>query len=442
MKAIILSGGFGSRLRPLTLSKPKPIIEICNIPLIEFQISQFVGVGVKDIILAVNYLSEELREPIKNIEKNYGVKIHTSIEKKPLGTAGPILLAKRFIEDNIITGEPFFVCNSDIVCNFPLEEMLNMYNKLNCDYQRKYESIILVKQVEDPSKYGVVVHDKDTGLVEEFIEKPQKYIGNFINAGLYILSPSILNLIEPNIAVSIEKNIFPKIAACKCLYCLRFLTNEINIWADVGIPADFLYGTQLFLKYLQNMEYYTNKNPKLCLYEENKLNPIMNYDHLTLIQNNREMIKSEVISQNFLNFEYLNNFKLLKIMIKMNQLELAQSNESYNIIENVIIHPTSQISKDCLIGPNVVIGKDCIIGKGVRLENCIIFDKTVIEDFSKIKSSIIGWNSKIGKWVRINGLSVFGEDVTISNEAFINSAIILPHKSINSSIIQPNMIIL
>ncbi|OII76336.1 nucleotidyl transferase family protein [Cryptosporidium andersoni] len=441
MKTIILSGGFGSRLRPLTLSKPKPIIELCNIPLIEFQISQFVGVGVKNIILAVNYLSEELREPIKDIEKKYGVKISASIEEKPLGTAGPILLAKRFIEDNIITDEPFFVCNSDIVCNFPLEEMLNMYNKLNYDHQRKCEGIILVKQVEDPSKYGVVVHDKDTGLVEEFIEKPQKYIGNFINAGLYILSPSILNLIEPNIAVSIEKNIFPKIAARKCLYCLRFLTNEINIWADVGIPADFLYGTQLFLKYLQNMEYYTKKSSKLSLYKEDKLDPIVNCDDLT-IQKNREVIKSEVIPQDFLNSDYLNYFKLLERMIKMNKLELAQSNKSYNIIENVIIHPTSQISKDCLIGPNVVIGKDCIIGKGVRLENCIIFDKTIIEDFSKIKSSIIGWNSRIGKWVRINGLSVFGEDVTINNEAFINSAIILPHKSINSSIIQPDMIIL
>ncbi|EEA06628.1 nucleotidyl transferase family protein [Cryptosporidium muris RN66] len=441
MKAIILSGGFGSRLRPLTLSKPKPIIELCNIPLIEFQISQFVEVGVKNIILAVNYLSEELREPIKNIEKKYGVKINASIEEKPLGTAGPILLAKRFIEDNIITNEPFFVCNSDIVCNFPLEEILTMYSKLNCDHQRKCEGIILVKQVEDPSKYGVVVHDRDTGLVEEFIEKPQKYIGNFINAGLYILSPSILNLIEPNIAVSIEKNIFPKIAARKSLYCLRFLTNEINIWADVGIPADFLYGTQLFLKYLQSMEYYTKKSSKLFLYEEDKLDPIVNYDDLT-IQKNREMIKSEVISQNFLNSNYLNNFKLLERMIEMNKLELAQSNESYNIIENVIIHPTSQISKDCLIGPSVVIGKDCIIGRGVRLENCIIFDKTIIEDFSKIKSSIIGWNSRIGKWVRINGLSVFGEDVTINNEAFINSAIILPHKSINSSIIQPDMIIL
>lgn len=396
MKAIILSGGYGSRLRPLTLTKPKSIVELCNIPIIEFQIAQFASIGITEIIVALNYKANELIPTLKIIEDRYAVKVHLSIEEKPLGTAGPIKLAQDFLKED----EPFFVCNSDIICNFPLREMLDLYHKKNSDSE--CNGVILIKQVSDPSKFGVVLHDENTLIVEKFIEKPKDFVGDFINAGIYILSKRILDLIKPNQQVSIEKDVFPIMASSNTLYCNKFFTNNGNIWADIGNPKDFLLGSKLFMEFL----------------------------------------KSNSITGHLCNDKHSSKTELLRKLLNENKLELSFETPELRIIGNVIVHPTSSIGKDCSIGPNVVIGKNCKIGDGVRLKDCVIFDNTNINSYSIISGSIIGCYCNIGKWTRIDGLSVFGDDVNIQDELFINSSTILPNKSVTTSINTPNTICL
>ncbi len=119
--------------------------------------------------------------------KRLGITITFSHEKEPLGTAGPLALARDILYSN---SEPFFVINSDVICEFPFNEMVA--------YHKSHGRVgtIVVTRVDEPSKYGVVVYDEGTGKIDKFVEKPQEYVGNKINAGMYIFTPTVLDRIQ------------------------------------------------------------------------------------------------------------------------------------------------------------------------------------------------------------------------------------------------------
>ncbi|EDQ85317.1 uncharacterized protein MONBRDRAFT_12046 [Monosiga brevicollis MX1] len=211
MKALILVGGFGTRLRPLTLSLPKPLVPFANLPMVMHQVEALVKAGVDHVVLAVNYRAEIMQDEIKK---------H----------------AERLAESILRDGEPFFVLNSDVICQFPFKELVAFHKA------HGKEGTILVTKVEEPSKYGVVVSDKDTGCIERFVEKPKIFVGNRINAGLYIFNPEILDRIEPR-PTSIEKEIFPAMAETQNLYAM----DLPGFWMDVGQPPDYLKGMVLYL---------------------------------------------------------------------------------------------------------------------------------------------------------------------------------------------------
>jgi len=273
MKALILVGGFGTRLRPLTLTVPKPIVEFCNKAMILHQIEALVKAGVTEVVLAVNYRPELMSAKLKKYEEVYGIKITYSQEETPLGTAGPLALAREILEGD--KGEPFFVLNSDITCEYPLKELLAFHKA------HGKEGTIMVTKVEEPSKYGVVV-SKPTGEIERFVEKPQVFVGNKINAGIYIFNPSILNRIEvisspspqtycPNQQpfqlqpTSIETEIFPEMAKKGELYAMELP----GFWMDVGQPPDFLKGMCLYLANLKA------KNPQQLSTGKGFISPVL-----------------------------------------------------------------------------------------------------------------------------------------------------------------------
>lgn len=359
MKALILVGGFGTRLRPLTLSVPKPIVEFANKAMILHQIEALAKVGVNEIVLAVNYRPQLMSSYLQPYESKLGVKISYSHETEPLGTAGPLALARDILDD----GEPFFVLNSDIICEFPFEELLKFHRS------HGKEGTIMVTKVEEPSKYGVVVYDQATGKIQQFVEKPQVYVGNKINAGMYIFNPAVLHRIELK-PTSIEKEIFPKMAEQQQLYALPLE----GYWMDVGQPKDFLAGMSLYL-------------------------------------NNLKSKASDLLTP-----------------------------AGPGIVSPVLIDPTAIIKEGCVIGPNVTIGPNCVINSGVRLRDTTILEGVIVGANSWIKSSIIGWQSSVGKWVRMENTSVLGQDVHIADELYINGGKILPHKSISTSIPEPEII--
>ncbi|KAF8822754.1 GDP-D-mannose pyrophosphorylase [Cardiosporidium cionae] len=363
MKALILVGGYGTRLRPLTLSVPKPLVHFCNTSIVEHQVAALSKVGVKHVILAVAYKPEELTEALNDMEKKFGVRITCSQEIEPLGTGGPICLAEKFLLEEDDTSDSFFMLNSDVICDFPLFDMLQLHKSSNA------EGTILITQVEDPSKFGVVVHDS-AGKVLRFVEKPEVFVGNFINAGIYILRKSVTKRVSLR-KTSIETEIFPAIVQDGGLYCMKLN----GYWADIGKPRDFLNGMDKFL---------SRTRERLDNGEKGEMIP-----------------------------------------------NLASGPE---FIGHVIVAESAKIGSGCSIGPNVTIDKDCVIGPGCRIKDTAIMAGVHIESYSFISNSIIGWNSRVGKWVRVDGLSVLGEDVEIIDQCYLNGVLILPHKTIRESI--------
>jgi len=357
MKALILVGGYGTRLRPLTLSRPKPLVEFANKPIVVHQLEALVAAGVRHVVMAVSYRAHEMEEELKAYEKELGVTISFSVESEPLGTAGPLKLAQQQLDDG--SGQPFFVLNSDVICDFPFKQMMQFHAK------HGQEGTIAVTGVEEPSKYGVVVYDQTSGLIDKFVEKPTEFVSNRINAGLYIFNPSILNRIECR-PTSIEKEVFPAMCKTKQMYAF----DLEGFWMDIGQPKDFLKG--------------------LCLY-----------------------------------------------LSSCPQEKLAKGP---GIVGNVLMDPSAKIGSGCRIGPNVSIGPGVVIEDGVCIKRCTIMRDTVVKSHSWLDNSIVGWKCSVGQWVRIENVSVLGEDVIVKDELYVNEAIVLPHKVIAQSVPEKRII--
>lgn len=383
MKALILVGGFGTRLRPLTLTLPKPLVPFANKPMILHQIEALAAVGVKDIVLAVNYRPEVMVANMKEYEEILGIKISFSVETEPLGTAGPLALARDILgKDN----EPFFVLNSDVICEFPFEELIAFHNA------HGGEGTILVTKVDEPSKYGVVVTVPGTSQIEKFVEKPVEFVGNRINAGIYMFKSSVLNRITP-VPTSIEKETFPAMTKDGELHCM----DLEGFWMDVGQPRDYLTGIGLYLKSLEKRASNAPHTP-VGTHPPQSPHPLV----------------------------------LKKI--------ISSQGHDYTINGNVLIDPTAVIGRNCIIGPNVTIGAGCVIGDGVRITRSAIFEGAQIKSHSWINNSIIGWRAVVGSWVRMEGTSVLGDDVQVRDELYVNGAIVLPNKSISHNITEPQII--
>ncbi|GMN62279.1 hypothetical protein TIFTF001_031360 [Ficus carica] len=204
------------------------------------------AIGVTEVVLAINYQPEVMLKFLKEFEKKLEIKITCSQETEPLGTAGPLALARdKLIDDS---GEPFFVLNSDAISEYLLKEMIESHKS------HRGEASIMVTKVDEPSKYGVVVMDQTTGEVEKFVEKPKIFVDNKINSGIYLFNPSVLDRIELK-RTSIEKEVFPKIAAEKKLFAMVLP----GFWMDIGQPKDYITGLRLYLDSLRK-----KSSPKLA----------------------------------------------------------------------------------------------------------------------------------------------------------------------------------
>lgn len=179
-----------------------------------------------------------MEKELKKYEAEYGIKLTYSLEDEPMGTAGPIRLAKeKILADN--EEGLFFVFNSDVICDFPIKEMV-AYHKSHGG-----EGTLMLTQVEDPSKYGVII-SKENGQIESFVEKPEKFVSDKINAGLYLFNTSMIDRI-PLRPCSIEREIFPIMAKEGVIFS-KVLEG---FWMDIGQPKDFIKGTELYLKFLE-----------------------------------------------------------------------------------------------------------------------------------------------------------------------------------------------
>ncbi len=230
MQAVILSGGFGTRMRPLTLTTPKPLLPIMNKPLIQHVVDSLPE-RVDEVILASNYKIEMLRDYFDEYDVE-GKTIHVVDEPKPMGTGGAVKNVEEYLDDT------FFVINADIISSIDLEEYFKFFKS------KEAIGAISAWEVDNPEEFGIFELD-DMGRILRFEEKPNAWeaFSNTINAGHYILEPEVLDLIPIGEKVSMEREIFPQLID-KGFYGFKFSGH----WIDCGRPTSFLEANRTLLK--------------------------------------------------------------------------------------------------------------------------------------------------------------------------------------------------
>jgi len=226
MFAVVLVGGFGTRLRPLTEHTPKQMLPICGVPMIEWVVRHLADHGVQEVGLALGYRPDAFLNAYPNGEI-VGIPYRVAVEAEALGTAGAI----RFAAQEMQLEETFLVLNGDVLTDLDVSALVEFHS------QHEAEATIALQTVSDPSRFGVVTIG-DSGQVEEFIEKPPlgKSPSNNINAGTYVINRSVVDRIPEGRPVSVERETFPEMADAGTLYAMESNTY----WLDTGTPEQFL----------------------------------------------------------------------------------------------------------------------------------------------------------------------------------------------------------
>ncbi len=243
MKALILAGGFGTRIRPLSCTRPKHLLPIANKPLLDLTLGRLAAHDVDEAVLAINFMADALKGALG--KSKYGIRFHYSRDNPSksrnigsgqggLGTGGPIKKAEKLLKGR----DPFFVLNGDILTDANYSKIWEKHKQNSCT------ATIALRKVEDPSRYGVVELTKENRITK-FVEKPRKDApSNLINAGIYVLEPEIFNYIPRGKHCSIEREVFPKLANEG-----KLQGYEISgLWVDVGKPEDFIRANRLWLE--------------------------------------------------------------------------------------------------------------------------------------------------------------------------------------------------
>lgn len=327
MEAIMLAGGFGTRLRPLTYTRAKSLLPIMNTPMITYLLNMLPE-EVDKVILAVNYRKKQIEDYLESLDLDKEIIVND--EPEPLGTGGAV----KFAEDHLT--DRFFVLNSDIICSLNLSKMIAFHKKQNA------LATISLWPVDNVSEFGVA-DVKEDGNITCFVEKPkpEEAPSNLINAGAYLLEPSVLDYIEPGKLVSMEKEIFPQIIQdTNRFYGYQFK----GYWMDIGRITSYLHVHQFLL----NEEKKDNQIGKNCT-------------------NNGELLKS-IIGNN--------------VFIGKNSK-----------ITNSIILDNAKIKDDCRLN-NCVIGEGAVVRSHSSLNYVVLGDNENVSDNIILENKLV-WTQQI-----------------------------------------------
>jgi NDP-sugar pyrophosphorylase family protein len=344
MKGLILAGGKGTRLRPLTINTPKPVVPVANSPFLLYQIDLMRSAGINEIILSLSYQPRKIEDLLKD-GSDYGVWIRYAVEGTPLGTGGAFKNAEEHIDSSTI------VFNGDVLTDIDLAAVLAHHRKNGA------VATIVLTPVENPSAYGLVETSPD-GWIQRFIEKPgpDEVTCNTINAGIYVLEPSVLKYMPKGEPYSFERGLFPTLLEHKEPF-LSFLFDKY--WIDIGTPQKYLEVHQDIL----SRKFVSSRVGKSVL-DRTALAAGVMIDEKSIIDQDvtlREGVRIEnsVIGRN------------------------CKIDAGVHIVDSVLwagntIDAEARIS-GCLIG------KGCYIGHAAKLRPGVVLgDKTVVTDYSSL----------------------------------------------------------
>jgi mannose-1-phosphate guanylyltransferase len=343
LKAVILAGGFATRLRPLSCARPKTLFPIVNKPLLQWIFERLANNGVNEAILAVNALTQfyirQYRPP------KCGLKVRFSIDppKMPLGTAGPIKKAEKLIGHD----EPFMVLNGDIFADLSYRQLINTHRKSGA------LATIALCTVEDPCNFGVA-ELVNGNRIRRFIEKPANHEApsNLINAGVYVLSPEVFDYIPDGRAVSIEREIFPKLAKEGKLrgYCTE------GLWMDIGKPQEYVDTNKIILDSLAKS--FNQESPKNF-----ELKKPVAFDKGVSVDDNSVIGPFAILGK---------NAKVGKNVQIANSVIFAEAEiGDFATINGAIVGEGARIGKHVKLGKGCIVGDQAKIKDGIHLRNGI-----------------------------------------------------------------------
>ena len=347
LKAVILVGGEGTRLRPLTYNTPKPMVPVLNVPFLEHVIRNLKEHNITEIVMAQYYLPATMREYFGDGSK-LGVKLYYVMEESPLGSAGAVKNVEDFLNGT------FFVLNGDIFHNRDFTAILK--------YHRRHRAkvTIVLTPVVNPTLYGVVETDK-RNKVKRFMEKPkpEEVTTNMINAGTWVVEPEVLQRIPPGTKFSFERELFPQMLA-DGLPFYAYPTD--NYWMDTGTPENYL---QLHRDLLSGK--YDDYKPEndVTIGKRCKIHPTVKFQNKV------------VIGDNCINDS---GVKLTGPVVLGHNCRIG---ENSTISDSVVWH-------DATIGKNVtikssILADNCAIGNGCSLTDAVLGDHVTVNEGAILK---------------------------------------------------------
>jgi mannose-1-phosphate guanylyltransferase/phosphomannomutase len=377
-RAIIMAGGEGTRLRPLTCIRAKPMVPVINRPAIEHSIRLLRNHGITDIVLSIYALPENFQNYFGD-GSELGVRISYSVEEKPLGTAGGV---KKALGD---TTETSIILSGDGIIDFDITNMLAYHR------EKKSALTIILKRTKKPTDYGIVITDSD-GRIEKFLEKPSwsEVFTDTVNTGMYIIEPShITRYIPEDEKFDFSVDLFPLLRKKK-IPMYGFITEDY--WCDVG-----------------NLAMYSNVH-KDILDGKVKIDiPGKKIAHDIWVGRDVEIdpdakIKGPII---------IGNFARIKKGAEVSEYSVIGDNclieENASVKKSVIFHNTV-IGRKCELR-GAVVGKRCVLGEGVSIyEDAVVADDCTIGSGAVIQAGIRVWPDKsIEQWTRISADLIWGE---------------------------------
>ena len=380
MKAVVMAGGFGNRIQPLTNSRPKPMLPIINKPMMEHTMMTLKDLGVKEFIVLL-YFKPEIIKDYFGDGSDFGIKVSYVVPDDDYGTAGAVKLAQELIGD-----DNFIIISGDLVTDFDFQKIFDYHA------QKKSKLTITLTSVDNPLEFGVVIANEE-GKIEKFLEKPSwgEVFSDTINTGIYIIEPEILNYIPKNEEFDFAKDLFPLL-----------MREDIDLmagyaegyWRDVGNPESYrdVYDDILTGKVELQARGEKSNFPDAVMYSEEK------YDFDPSI----EFVGTVILGKNV----------TLEKGVKLN---------------NVVIGDNVEIGKDCKIR-NTVIWNDVNIDRNAVLDGCVICNNNEIKKNVTAKAGLI-----LAEGCEVGELVKFEQDVTIWPDKVIEDAAIVSHSLILGS---------
>lgn len=343
MQALILAGGKGTRLRPLTMHTPKPIVPIANRPFLLYQLELLKRADVRDVILSLSYQPQKIEDRIGD-GTDYGVRISYTVEASPLGTAGAYRNAAGLISKTTV------VLNGDVLTDIDLNDVIRFHR------ERGAAATIVLTPVPNPTAYGLVETDGEQ-RVSRFLEKPKpdEVTCDTINAGIYILEPRVLDYIPDGEPFMFEYGVFPKLLErAEPFYAYTWR----GYWRDIGTSASYRQANMdVIAGHVKLLDTAQEKRGEK-FDETAEIDSVSIVDPTCTVKAGVQIINSVVSRNCFI--------------------------EERARIENSVVRGGSRIGAGALL-ESAVVGKSCHIGRAVTVGNgTALGDKSVVTDYSQV----------------------------------------------------------